>query len=292
MVCFPNAKINLGLNVIEKRNDGFHNIESVFYPVQWCDVLEIVEDRSQKSEVGNRKSDDEIIFSATGLSIDGEVKNNLCVKAIQLLKKDFQIPDIKMHLHKIIPMGAGLGGGSSDAAFTLKLLTEYFHWNLSSGDLKNYAKQIGSDCSFFIDNVPAFASGRGEILEKIDLDLKEYFILIVKPDVHVSTAEAYNMVKPAMPQKSIKEIIRLPFAEWKTFLKNDFEEYVFENFAIIGEIKRNMYQQGALYSSMSGSGSAVYGIFEKKVYDKNIFKDFLVYDGRLGNNFQASLINS
>jgi 4-diphosphocytidyl-2-C-methyl-D-erythritol kinase len=282
MVCFPNAKINLGLDVIEKRNDGFHNIETVFYPVQWCDVLEIIEDRTHKSN-------DEIIFSATGLSVDGEIKNNLCVKAIQLLKKFFKIPDIKMHLHKIIPMGAGLGGGSSDAAFTLKLMNEYFHLNLSSGDLENYAKQIGSDCSFFIDNVPAFASKRGEILEKIDLDLKEYFILIVQPDVHVSTAEAYSMVKPAMPQKSIKEIIRLPIAEWKTFLKNDFEKNVFEKFPIIDEIKSKMYQQEALYSSMSGSGSAVYGIFEKKAYDKNIFKDFLVYDGRLGNNFSGQL---
>jgi 4-diphosphocytidyl-2-C-methyl-D-erythritol kinase len=278
MVCFPNAKINLGLNVIEKRNDGFHNIETVFYPVQWGDVLEIIEDRTHKSN-------DEIIFSATGLSVDGEVKNNLCLKAIQLLKKDFQIPDIKMHLHKIIPMGAGLGGGSSDAAFTLKLLNESFHLNLSNGDLKNYAKQIGSDCSFFIDNVPAFASGRGELLEKIDLDLKEYFILIVKPDVHVSTADAYSMVKPEMPQKSIKEIIKYPIAEWKTFLRNDFEEYAFEKFPIISEIKSKMYQHGALYSSMSGSGSAVYGIFENKAYDKNFLKEFLVYEGRLGNIF-------
>jgi len=290
MVCFPNSKINLGLNVVEKRTDGYHNIETVFYPVQWCDVLEVVEDvrgktevGSQKSEVRSRKSENEIKFSASGWDIDGNAKNNLCVRAIQLVKKDFQITEVKMHLHKIIPMGAGLGGGSSDAAFTLKLLNDLFHLKLSNDDLKNYANQIGSDCSFFIDNTPAFASGRGEVLEKINLSLNGYSILIVKPDVHVSTADAYKMVMPQFPKQSLKEIIQLPITEWSRNLgmKNDFEIPVFEKYPVVREIKYNMYQQGAIYASMSGSGSAVYGIFEKKEFNKNAFKDCVVWEGIL-----------
>lgn len=274
MVCFPNSKINLGLNILEKRNDGYHNLETIFYPVKWCDVLEVVEEGSQKSE-------DEIKFAASGLSVDGDMKNNLCVKAYQLLKKDFPLPSIKMHLHKIIPMGAGLGGGSSDAAFTLKLLNEFFHLNLSSDVLKNYAKQMGSDCSFFIDNVSEFASGRGELLEKINLNLKGCFILIVKPDIHISTAEAYSMIKPQQPKRSVKKIIELPISEWKTFLENDFERPLFEKYPEIADVKNKMYQQGAIYSSMSGSGSAVYGIFKNNPNAKNDFTYNCAYEGIL-----------
>jgi 4-diphosphocytidyl-2-C-methyl-D-erythritol kinase len=274
MVCFPNSKINLGLNIIEKRSDGYHNIETVFYPVQWCDVLEVVEDRSRKTE-------DKINFSSSGFNIDGDAKNNLCLKAFQLLKKDFRLPSLKMHLHKIIPMGAGLGGGSSDAAFTLKLFNELFHLNLNSEKLKDYAKQIGSDCSFFIDNDPVFASGKGELMENINLSLKGYFILIAKPDAHIFSADAYNMIKPERPKNTIKEIIDLPISEWKTLLKNDFEKLAFEKYPIISNLKNKMYQQGATYSSMSGSGSSVYGIFEKKLFDKNVFIDCIVYEGIL-----------
>lgn len=283
MVCFPNCKINLGLNVVEKRTDGYHNIETVFYPVHWCDVLELIEVGSQKSEVGSRELENGIEFSSSGLMIDGDLKNNLCVKAIQLLKKDFQIRDIKMHLHKIIPMGAGLGGGSSNAAFTLKLLNDLFNLKLSSDDLKNYAKQIGSDCAFFIDNTPVFASGRGEVLEKINLSLNGYVILIVKPPIHVSTVDAYNMITPQFPKKSSKEIIKLPIKEWKTLLKNDFEIPVFKKYPEIGEIKNKMYQLGAIYSSMSGSGSAVYGIFEpgEIKIDKKDFTNCIVWEGIL-----------
>jgi 4-diphosphocytidyl-2-C-methyl-D-erythritol kinase len=288
MVCFPNSKINLGLDIIEKRNDGYHTIESVFLPVKWCDALEVVEDGSRKSEDGSRKPEDggrktekEIKFSVSGLKIDGEMKNNLCVKAYHLLRKDFKLPSIKLHLHKIIPMGAGLGGGSSDAAFTLKLLNELFHLKLTNEHLKNYAKQIGSDCAFFIDNIPAFASGKGDELEKINLNLKGLFILIVKPAVHISTADAYRMIKPGQPKRSLKERVNLPLIEWKNFLKNDFEKCVFQKHPLVADLKNKMYQQGALYSSMSGSGSAVYGIFGKKNFDKNIFKKCITWEGTL-----------
>ncbi|MEO5571960.1 MAG: 4-(cytidine 5'-diphospho)-2-C-methyl-D-erythritol kinase [Bacteroidia bacterium] len=285
MVCFPNSKINLGLNIVEKRSDGYHNIETIFYPVQWCDVLEV---GSWKSEVGSFpiQSGQEILeekinFSGSGLDVDGDSKNNLCVKAYELLKKDFQLPIIKMHLHKIIPMGAGLGGGSSDAAFTLKLLNELFALKLRHDSLKDYANQIGSDCAFFIDDVPAYASGRGEVLEKINLSLKGYFILIVKPEVHISTVEAYKMIKPQLREKSLKKIIQQPITDWKNLLKNDFEKSVFEKYPVIAEIKNNMYHQGAVYASMSGSGSAVYGIFDKRIFDKNVFKDCLAWEGIL-----------
>jgi len=283
MVGFPNSKINLGLNVVEKRADGYHNIETVFYPVQWCDVLEVVEDGRWKMGEGSGMVEDGIEFSTSGLTVDSDLKNNLCARAIQLVKKDFQITEVKMHLHKIIPMGAGLGGGSSDAAFTLKLLNDLFHLKLSNDDLKNYANQIGSDCSFFIDNTPTLASGRGEILEKINLSLNGYFILIVKPDVHISTVDAYKMIMPQFPKQSLKEIIQLPITEWSRNLgmKNDFEIPVFEKYPVVREIKNNLYQQGAIYASMSGSGSAVYGIFEKKEFNKNAFKDCVVWEGIL-----------
>ncbi len=274
MVCFPNAKINLGLNILEKRSDGYHNIETVFYPVKWCDVLEVVEDKSQKAE-------EEVKFSASGLNVDGEIKNNLCLKAYQFLKKDFQLPPLKMHLHKIIPMGAGLGGGSSDTAFTLKLINELFDLKINKDVLKNYAAQIGSDCSFFMENVPVMAKEKGELMEKINLNLKGLFILIVKPGVQISTADAYRMVAPQRPERSLKAIIEMPMHEWRIFLKNDFEKYVLEKFPVIGEIKGKMYQQGAIYASMTGSGSAVYGIFEKTIYNKNDFNKNIVYEGIL-----------
>lgn len=274
MVCFPNAKINLGLNILSKRSDGYHNIETVFYPVQWHDALEIM-----KSEVGSQKSEEKIKFNSSGLIIEGDEKNNLCVKAFDLLDKEFGLPQVKMHLHKVIPLGAGLGGGSSDGAFTLQLLNELFDLKLSKDNLKNYAKQLGSDCSFFVENVPVLAKGRGELLEKINLSLAEYFILIAKPDVHISTAEAYELVRPEKSPPSLKEIIQLPIIKWKDILKNDFEKSVFEKFPVIEALKNKMYQQGAVYASMSGSGSTVYGIFKKKSYDKNVFKNCHVWEG-------------
>ena len=255
MVFFPNCKINLGLNIIGKRSDGFHDLETIFYPIQIKDAVEVIETNNAQ-------------FSISGLSIDADVENNLCIKAYRLLKKDFpQLPAIQMHLHKTIPMGAGLGGGSADGAFTLKLLSKKFNLSLSEKQLIEYALQLGSDCPFFILNKPCFATGRGELLEQIDLDLSAYKFIIVHPGIHISTAWAFSQLsgrcKRPDSYKSSKEVIRQHISTWKDELKNDFEEPVFAQYPEIKKIKDELYHAGAMYSSMSGSGSAVYGIFEK-----------------------------
>src|SRR6187399_1690125 len=251
MVSFPNCKINLGLNIVNKRNDGYHDIETIFFPIHLKDALELVE--KEKLE-----------FSTSGSLIEGEPKENLCIKAYNLLKKDFpELPTVQMYLHKAIPTGAGLGGGSADGAFTLKLLNKKFELSLSEKQLINYSLQLGSDCPFFILNKPCFATGRGEILEQTELDLSEYKFLIVRPPIHISTAWAFSTIKPFKPVKLIKQIIQQPIATWKAELINDFEKPVFENHPEIKKIKDKLYDEGAIYASMSGSGSAVYGIFKK-----------------------------
>jgi 4-diphosphocytidyl-2-C-methyl-D-erythritol kinase len=251
MVTFPNGKINLGLNIVNKRTDGYHDIETIFYPIKLNDAIEVIKKNN-------------IHFSVTGLAIDGDQENNLSIKAFHLLKKDFpQLPPIHLHLHKTIPLGAGLGGGSADGAFTLKLLNKKFDLGLSEKQLVEYSLQLGSDCPFFISNKPCFATGRGEMLEQIDLDLSQFKIVIVHPGVHVSTAWAFSTIKPGAPKKSIKEISKQPIETWKQELKNDFEEPVFNKYPEIKKIKDDLYTAGAIYSSMSGSGSAVYGYFEK-----------------------------
>jgi len=250
MVSFPNCKINLGLNIVNKRNDGYHDIETVFFPIQLKDSLEVIE--NEKLE-----------FSTSGFSIEGEPEKNLCIKACDLLKKDFpQLPAVQMHLHKAIPMGAGLGGGSADGAFTLKLLNKKFELNLSEKQLIKYSLQLGSDCPFFILNKPCFATGRGEILEQTELGLSEYKFLIVKPPTHINTALAFSTIKPFKPVKSIKQIIQQSISTWKTELINDFEKPVFTKYPEIKNIKDKLYDAGAIYASMSGSGSAVYAIFK------------------------------
>ena len=251
MVAFPNCKINLGLNIVSKRNDGYHDIETFFYPVQLKDALEIIEKEN-------------IQFSISGSLVDGEYSDNLCLKAYQLLKNDFpKLAPIQMHLHKAIPIGAGLGGGSADAAFTLKLLNKKFDLSLPEKQLMKYALQLGSDCPFFISNKACFATGRGEILEQINLDLSPFKIIVVYPGIHISTSWAFSKVTPVVPVKSIKEIIQQPISTWKEELKNDFEKPVFTKYPEIKKIKEELYKEGAVYASMSGSGSAVYGIFEK-----------------------------
>ncbi len=252
MVSFPNCKINLGLNIVNKRNDGYHDIETVFFPIHLKDSLEIIE--KEKFE-----------FSTSGLPIEGEPEKNLCIKAYDLLKKDFpQLPAIQMHLHKAIPMGAGLGGGSADGAFTLKLLNKKFALSLSEKQLIYYSLQLGSDCPFFILNKSCFATGRGEIMEQTELDLSDYKFLIVKPPIYISTAWAFSTIKPLKPAKSIKQIIHQSISTWKAELINDFEKPVFEKYPEIKNIKDKLYDAGAIYASMSGSGSAVYGIFKKE----------------------------
>ncbi|MDR1594933.1 MAG: 4-(cytidine 5'-diphospho)-2-C-methyl-D-erythritol kinase [Prevotellaceae bacterium] len=251
MIAFPCAKINLGLNVISKRDDGYHNIETVFFPVtELTDVLEIVES-------------DEFSFTQTGIRVDSAVEDNLCVKAYRILEKDYGLPPVSIFLHKVIPPGAGLGGGSSDAAFTLTTLNRIFGLDIPNNRLKSYAAMLGSDCAFFIDNVPSKASGRGELLEPVEIDISGLHITLVTPDIHVSTKEAYANITPRIPEISITEIIKLPVEQWKDKLHNDFEKSIFPLHPTIAEIKEKMYKQGALYSSMSGSGASVFGLFDK-----------------------------
>ena len=252
MIVFPNAKINIGLNVVEKRADGFHNIESIFYPVnQLTDVLEIV-----------KQSSNEVTFSSSGIDIPrkkGEL--NLCEKAYQLIKNDFDISGVQIHLHKVIPIGAGLGGGSADAAFTLKVLNELFELNLTDEKLIEYARKLGSDCAFFIKNKPVYAFNKGDEFEEFEIDLSDYEIKIEYPNIHISTAEAYSGVIVKSSNQNLKELIAEPIKDWKKNLKNDFEQSVFPNHPNIEKLKAKMYHDGAKFSSMTGSGSAVFGIF-------------------------------
>lgn len=251
MVVFPNAKINIGLNVVEKRPDGFHNIESIFYPIkELYDVLEVI-------------PYNKLSFSSTGIEIPGKIETNLCVKAYQLLKTDFNIPFVKIHLHKVIPIGAGLGGGSADAAFMLKALNELFGLNLSVAQLVNYAQQLGSDCAFFIANNPAYAFDKGDMLQNITLDLQKYRIKVQYPDIHIGTAEAYAGITPKKADVKLTELIKKPISDWQKSIKNDFEGSIFPNHPSIKALKEKMILDGALYASMTGSGSAVYGFFNK-----------------------------
>lgn len=252
MITFPNAKINLGLNIVSKREDGYHNIESCFYPIPWHDSLEVIEAAS-------------FAFHSYGLDIPGDATSNLCVKAYELIKADFGIPPVEVHLLKNIPMGAGLGGGSADGAFTLKMLNDLFSLRLSDLKLENYALKLGSDCPFFIKNQPTIATGRGEHLQFIDLDLSGYYLAIHNPGIHVSTKEAYAGITPGKVGTSISDLIKTPIQQWKDKLVNDFETCIFPNHSQIEQLKKEMYDAGAIYASMTGSGSTVFGLFAKKV---------------------------
>jgi len=266
MLTFPNAKINLGLQVVEKRPDGYHNIETVFYPIGLKDALEVITSENGKFS-----------FQSGGIPIDGRMEDNLVVKAYLLLKKEFNLPPVSIYLQKIIPFGAGLGGGSSDGAFMLKMLNEKFELGLSFSSLVSYARHIGADCPFFLANTPSFATGIGDNIESVHLTLKGYHLVLVKPDIHVSTPKAYGRITPCRPTNSVKEIISQPIKQWKILLKNDFEEGVFSLFPIIGEIKEKLYQSGAVYASMSGSGSSVFGIFTEKKDLKKLFPDCFIW---------------
>lgn len=251
MVTFPNCKINLGLNILQKREDGYHDIETVFYPITINDALEIISSSEDKTQ-----------FINTGIET-GEYQNNLCLKAFYLVKKDFpQLPQIKMHLHKVIPIGAGLGGGSADAVFTLLLLNKKYNLNIKEKQFFDYALQLGSDCPFFLLNQPCLATGRGEVLEPIQLSLSGYKMLIINPGIHINTKAIFEEITPVLPSMKIKEIIQKPLSAWKTELVNDFEKIVFQKYALIKEIKENMYRNGAEYAAMSGTGSTVFGIYK------------------------------
>lgn len=255
MIVFPNCKINLGLRILRKRTDGYHDLETVFYPIPLFDALEIVE---YKDPVRSSS----MPFTLSGLEVEGDPMSNICAKAYRLLKRDFpQLPHIHMHLHKVIPSGAGLGGGSADAAFTLLLLNRLFQLSLSEKDLIGYAAELGSDCPFFIINKPCVATGRGELLEPVKLDLAGYDIVLVNPGIHVNTGDAFRNLIPAKAPVSVRDIIRQPLERWKDELVNDFEKVIFRKHREIVEIKDTLYRLGALYASMSGSGSTVFGIF-------------------------------
>ena len=266
MIIFPNCKINLGLQIIRRRNDGYHDLQTVFYPAKIYDALEVIQDPGESmKKIQGKLGTEWLQFDCTGLDVGNDPASNLCVKAFQLLKKDFpQIPYSQMHLHKTIPIGAGLGGGSADGAFTLLLLNQKFGLGISREMLLDYALQIGSDCPFFIINKPCYATGRGEFLEHISFDLSSYRFMIVHPGIHINTSQVFSEVIPSDATKSIKEIIQQPIETWRNELKNDFEEPIFKKYPEIKKIKNDLYQSGSIYASMSGSGSAVYGIFEKE----------------------------
>jgi len=259
MITFPNCKINLGLNITGKRNDGYHDLETVFFPVYLHDCLEVIQSAN-------------FSFQSSGLQIQGDEGSNLCVKAYHLLKKDFPaLPAVQIHLHKAIPMGAGLGGGSADGAYMLMMLNNKFKLGLSEEQLMNYALQIGSDCPFFMVKKPCIAKGRGEILEPVDVDLSAYKLVIVNPGIHISTKEAFAKLRSTSPNLPIKDLIKQPILTWKETLYNDFEKGAFDTYPVIKTIKHDLYKQGALYAAMTGTGSTVFGLFEK---DLNVELDY------------------
>ncbi len=248
MIAFPNAKINIGLQVVSRRPDGFRNLESGFYPVNWCDALEIIPANETR-------------FTSSGLAIPGEASSNLCLKAYELLRLDFALRPVHIHLHKNIPIGAGLGGGSADAAFTLKLLNNFFELKIAEPNLENYARRLGSDCAFFIQNRPVYAIEKGDVFEPIDLNLSGYQAVVIYPNLHITTAEAYQKVEPKAPAKRLRELLQAPLTTWKYWVQNDFEPALFPNYPVLPQLKVFLYESGALYASMTGSGSAVFGIF-------------------------------
>jgi len=275
MLFFPNAKINIGLNITEKRPDGFHNIETVFYPIGLCDILEFTEIKDPSKGIASN-------LISSGIYIGNNKNENLCIKAYYLFKNDFNLPKIDIHLHKKIPIGAGLGGGSSDSAFMLRKLNEYFQLNLSNQKLNSYADKLGSDCTFFIENKPVFAVEKGNKLKIVNLNLSDYYIMLVYPNIHINTSEAFSKINTIKPDSSLEKIVQEPIENWKNLIKNDFEPVIFKKHPIIEEIKNKLYSNGAIYASMSGSGSAVYGIF-KDIPKKNKFNNYFVWQGKLKN---------
>jgi 4-diphosphocytidyl-2-C-methyl-D-erythritol kinase len=279
MITFPCAKINLGLNIISERNDGYHNLETVFYPIPLTDALEI------KKMSEDFPSDAPCDLKVTGNKVDCNEEQNLVVKAYNLLAHDYEIPRVHAHLYKRIPSQAGLGGGSSDGAFMIRLLDERYRLNIGNAEMERYASKLGADCAFFIMAEPAFATGIGNELSPADGpkgNLDGYYIVVVKPDIAVSTKEAYQQIIPKTPIKSCKEIVRQPIDTWKNNLSNDFEAPVFKAHPELKAIKEKLYSLGAAYAQMSGSGSALYGIFKKNPEGiSNAFPDCFTFNAAL-----------
>lgn len=266
MVTFPNAKINLGLDVVARRPDGYHNLETVFYPIPLCDILEITP--TEESDAP------EYTFTMYNAMFDGDDNDNLVIRAYKALAADHKLPKVKMSLYKNIPTGAGLGGGSADAAFTLKMLNSMASLGLSTEKLEEYAATIGADCAFFIKNEPAYATGIGNILTPTSCDISGYTLVLVKPDIHISTKDAYALVKPAAAETPLTEIVSHPVDEWRGVMKNDFEKSVFAKHPSMENIKEKLYAMGAVYASMSGSGSSFFGIFKEEQDIERIKSEF------------------
>ncbi|MBC6988239.1 4-(cytidine 5'-diphospho)-2-C-methyl-D-erythritol kinase [Hymenobacter sp. BT491] len=270
MLVFPNAKLNLGLYITSQRADGFRNLESVFVPLPWTDALEILPAEANS-------------LTLSGIPIPGEVETNLCWRAYELLKADFDLPPVQMHLHKVVPIGAGLGGGSGDASFALRALNELFNLNCSPEVLENYARRLGSDCAFFIRNKPVFAHEKGDVFEPIALDLTGVACKVIYPNLHISTGEAYSRVVPRTPRHDLRQSIAQPMETWRETVGNDFEDALTPFHPVLGELKQALYTAGAAYASLSGSGSAVYGFFPKQQVPPvlRVPDDYLVWDGLL-----------
>lgn len=268
MISFPNAKVNIGLQIVSKRADGYHNLLSCFYPVGWSDVLEILPAT-------------ELAFSSSGIAIPGQASGNLCLKAYHLLANDFTLPPVHIHLHKVIPIGAGLGGGSADGAFTIRMLNDLFTLGLGTAQMETYARRIGSDCAFFIQNQPIFCSQKGDQFEPIELSLAAKQIVLVNPGIHISTAEAYAGVVPQEPAIDLKTALQGDIRQWKEKVQNDFEATLAQSYPPIARIKTQLYELGALYASMTGSGSTVYGIFEEEQKLDGLFDNYLAWQGKL-----------
>ncbi|TGE23293.1 4-(cytidine 5'-diphospho)-2-C-methyl-D-erythritol kinase [Hymenobacter metallicola] len=271
MLVFPNAKLNLGLYITQQRPDGFRNLESVFVPLPWSDALEIL------PAPGN-------VLTLSGIPIPGELSTNLCWRAYELLKTDFELPPVQMHLHKVVPIGAGLGGGSGDAAFALRALNELFNLQLPTEQLQQYARRLGSDCAFFVENKPVFAYEKGDVFAPVPLDLTGVACKVVYPNLHISTGEAYSRVVPRTLRHDLRHSLAQPIETWRETVTNDFEEALTPHYPVLAEIKQALYAAGAAYASLSGSGSAVYGLFPGQTAPPaalGVGHDYLVWNGLL-----------
>jgi 4-diphosphocytidyl-2-C-methyl-D-erythritol kinase len=277
MITFPVAKINLGLNVVEKRSDGYHNLQTVFYPVPIMDALEIV----PMSE--GFPSDVDCDLKVTNITIEGDEQRNLVVRAYQLLKADFpNMPRVHAHLWKGIPTQAGMGGGSSDCGYMIRLLNETFELGLTSEQMQQYAARLGADCAFFIESRASYAEGIGELLQPIDLDLSGWYIGVVRPDIPVPTKEAFSRIHPHYPALNCREVVKQPVETWRDTLTNDFEESVFTLHPEIGNVKEQLYKMGATYAAMSGSGSALFGLFKEEPNElRQAFPNMFTFSGAL-----------
>ena len=272
MISFPQAKINIGLKVIGKRSDGFHDIETIFYPIPLSDALEFV-------TISGKTREDELVVS--GIDIKTRPEKNLIIKAIKKIRTSYSVPTLKIHLHKVIPSGAGLGGGSSDAACILKSIIKRFRFPVSEPELKSIALETGSDCPFFLNPVPSFATGRGEILKSVKPLLEGYHLVLINPGFHISTREAYYNCHLSKPETSLEKLFSHEISDWKKYIVNDFEDFVFKVYPKVGELKSALYKLGAVYCSMTGSGSSVYGIYEKKPKIPDKLKEYIIFEGTI-----------